>query len=158
MADENVTPVFKGVDETGMDFQYEEDVNKLCGLFYRHKGSGSSVPGQGGGSGGTISGTVSLDEETKGYIKFIKEKIEEGICNCSGSGENDMFIEMVNELPTELGEGEQLTLKKNGQKLTNPKKGYIVIYEGREFIYGPISDDKMGWIELGDEQIDTWQN
>ena len=45
MADRNVTPVFKGVDETGMDFQYEEDVNKLCGLFYRHKGSGSSVPG-----------------------------------------------------------------------------------------------------------------
>ena len=156
MADGNVTPVFKGIDETGMDFQYEEDVNKLCGLFYRHQGSGSSVPGQ--GSGGTISGTVSLDEETKGYIKFIKEKIEEGICNCSGSGENDMFIEMVNELPTELGEGQQLTLKKNGQKLTNPKKGYIVIYEGREFIYGPISDDKMGWIELGDEQIDTWQN
>ena len=45
MADGNVTPVFKGVDETGMDFQYEEDVNKLCGLFYRHQGSGSSVPG-----------------------------------------------------------------------------------------------------------------
>lgn len=151
MADENVTPVFKGVDETGMDFQYEEDVNKLGGWFYR-----SSSPISGGG--GTISGTVSLDDETKGYIKFIKEKIEEGICNCSGSGENDMFIEMVNELPTELGEGEQLTLKKNGQKLTNPKKGYIVIYEGREFIYGPISNDKMGWIELGDEQIDTWQN
>ena len=56
MADENVTPVFKGVDETGMDFQYQVYVNKLCGLFYRHQ---SSVPGQ--SSDGTICGTVSLD-------------------------------------------------------------------------------------------------
>lgn len=145
------------IDIDSSECQYEDDVNKLCGLFYRHQGSGSSIPGS-GTTGGTISGTVGLDEETKTAILNINKKLEEGICNCSGSGENDMFIEMVNELPTELEDGEQLTLVRNGEPLTNPKKGYIVIHDGREFIYGPISNDEMGWIELGDEKIDEWQN
>lgn len=47
-----VKPTFQGIDDSGMDFQYEEDVNKLNYWFYRN----GSICGCSGSSGGSGSG------------------------------------------------------------------------------------------------------
>ena len=50
-----VKPTFQGIDDSGMDFQYEEDVNKLNYWFYRN-GSICGGSGSSGGSGGASNG------------------------------------------------------------------------------------------------------
>lgn len=87
MADEseNIPNVFQGFDDSGMDFQFEDNVNKLCGLFYRHSSSTSS------GSGSSSSGTVELDPNVSKWI--------EGIYNIlKGSKLNDLVQQIYDKL------------------------------------------------------------
>lgn len=156
MADEikKAPPVFQGVDDSGIDFQYEADVNKLCGLFYRHEGQGSSISSS-GTTGGTISGTVGLDEDTKNAILDIKRKLDDGICNCGDAQRGLTWVGFVAEDPTEL-DGRDLHLKTGG--IVTPKKDIMVGYDGREFICCEDESGSLTWIELGDETAHMWQS
>ena len=67
-----VKPAFQGIDDSGMDFQYEEDVNKLNYWFYR-KGSicgcsGSSGSGSGGASNGINYVGISSTDPLGGIV------------------------------------------------------------------------------------------
>lgn len=101
MADENkkAEPVFQGIDESGMDFQYEEDINKLGGWFYRSGSPISGGGGSGGSSGGSTggSGQVDLDPKVSEWIKGIYDKLQEGVCNCQ-SGSEIQIEDLVDDI------------------------------------------------------------
>lgn len=163
MAEEEnkVEPVFQGIDDTGMDFQYEEDVNKLKGWFY-----GNSLASI-GGSIGSGSGSGSIDEikpdiqgigdtlsgmgENLGEVKRILEEMTK---------KNVTYVGVVNKDPTTIEDGEQLILiedqegNENLSKKLVPQLNMIVDYGEREFMYR-YKNGKLGWHEIGEE---NWES
>lgn len=95
----------------------------------------------GGGGGGC---QCAFDQECKGYLKTIKEKVEEGITPFEDRNVVH-FMGLVDHDPTS---GEPLHI---GGQPYEPRDNDIVRFQKKEFMY------KDGeWEEIGDEDALAW--
>lgn len=147
-----VEPIFKGIDETGIDFQYEEDINKLSGWFY-----GNSFTALSSNISSSIDPSLNEINVKLSNLGDGLDKVNE-VLECM-SKKSMYYVGVVDKEPTSLSSDDTLILieDENGNSINQklvPALNMMVEYEGREFLYR-FSKGKAGWQEIGEE---NWNN